>query len=349
MHESARTELSQLLHTARVPGAVLAWAQGSQPTAFAALGSDADGALLNAGSLFPVASITKLATALVVLRLVAQGALALDDPLAAYLPEALAAHDGVTIRTLLCHTSGLPLDLAPAQAPYAEGLTWEHLAHACLLTDLEALPWTRVQYSNVGYGLLALVVQQQIDLPFAVALREFVLEPLGIEGYLGQAALVSVARISGVRGQHAGGALEPFNSPFWRSLALPWAGLITNAAGALALLRAFAGVPEGFLPESLCIEAGHDQTRHLAGGFVEPFVWPHCPWGLGPELRGVKNPHWVAPQAGSDSFGHSGASGCLAWYTPQTAAAWVLLGARSAEGGWLLRYGPQVSRIVSQF
>jgi CubicO group peptidase (beta-lactamase class C family) len=62
-----------------------------------------------------------------------------------------------------------------------------------------------------------------------------------------------------------------------------------------------------------------------------------CPWGLGPEVRGAKEPHWVAAAAGPDSFGHSGASGCLAWYAPAADTAFAILGARTADSGWLLR------------
>ena len=34
--------------------------------------------------------------------------------------------------------------------------------------------------------------------------------------------------------EHTGTHLDPYNSPFWRSLALPWGGLLTTATGALA-------------------------------------------------------------------------------------------------------------------
>src|ERR671937_2235049 len=69
-------------------------------------GVDAAGQPLG-GSLFPVASLTKLATALSVLRLVDVGGLGLADPLSRHLPEAGAAQPGVTLRRLLAHTAGL--------------------------------------------------------------------------------------------------------------------------------------------------------------------------------------------------------------------------------------------------
>src|SRR5919112_6891209 len=55
---------------------------------------------------FRIASITKIFVAVVVLQLVEEGKLELDDPLSRYLPDYSA--QGVTIRQLLNHTSGIP-------------------------------------------------------------------------------------------------------------------------------------------------------------------------------------------------------------------------------------------------
>jgi CubicO group peptidase (beta-lactamase class C family) len=34
-----------------------------------------------------------------------------------------------------------------------------------------------------------------------------------------------------------------------------------------------------------------------------------CPWGLGIEIRGFKDPHWIPPSWGSGAFGHFGQAG----------------------------------------
>ncbi len=327
--------LATVAHAERVTGMVVAVARGAATAEFLVRGHAADELPLSATTLFPVASLTKLATALAVLRLAAQGHLALDDQLAHYLPAAAAAQPGVTLRGLLCHSAGLPVDLAPELAPYAIGLNWAQLATACLATGLEAAPGTRVCYSNTGYGLLALVVERVTGQPFAQALEVLVLKPLAINGYLGAEPGQPVARLGGQLGTHAGTELEPYNSAFWRGLALPWAGLLTDAAGALALVRAFAGVPAGFLPPALLAEATSDQTGGLAGGTPGFLQWPHCPWGLGPELRGSKRPHYTPGVAAATTFGHAGGSGCMAFYDPQTRVAWAMLSTRTLPGWWL--------------
>ena len=64
-------------------------------------------------SLFPVGSISKIFTALGIVRLAEQGLVDLDDPVSVYLPELSlegGAEDKMTLRLLLTHHSGLPGD-----------------------------------------------------------------------------------------------------------------------------------------------------------------------------------------------------------------------------------------------
>src|SRR5256714_14809384 len=250
-----RPALEAVLRTEEMPGIALAVALGAEPAQTLCVGRDAVGHELAPESLFPVASVTKLATALAVLRLVEAGRLALDDSLARHLPEAAAARPGVTLRALLSHTAGLPLDLPDGAAPYRRGLTWRALAAACLRVPLEREPGTYVQYSNVGPGLLAVIVERQTGQELAAALTALVLDPLGIEGYLGAEPPRAPVVIGGIESAHAGTELETFNSAFWRALALPWGGLVTTLTGALALVQAFSGRAPGILGPEICAEA----------------------------------------------------------------------------------------------
>ncbi len=346
LQSAALRAVEPVLASFKVPGIALAVARGSDQVEHLIIGTDGAENPLAPDSLFPVASITKLATALAVLRLVNTNTLDLDEPLRRYLPDAAAARLGVTLRTLLSHTSGLPEDLAPDSAPYSKGLSWRALAKACLKTAPERQPHTYVQYSNVGYGLLAVVVERQTNLNFSNALESLALKPLGVEGYLGVEPPRSPIALADVRSSHVSTPLEPYNSRFWRALALPWGGLITTVDGALRLVRAFHGFPSGFLSPAVRAEAVRNQTDHLGGGYGGPFIYPLCPWGLGPDLRGAKQPHWAPVEASPETFGHAGASGCVAWCDPRADIAWAILGTRTADNGWLVRGSPSIGRAI---
>src|SRR5689334_19650475 len=99
------TVIRETLTKYEVPGLVMLSKQGDSEIKPLLIGTDAEGSALERDTLFIVASITKLATALTVLRLVDAHQAALDDRLAKFLPNARAAQDGVSLRTLLCHTA----------------------------------------------------------------------------------------------------------------------------------------------------------------------------------------------------------------------------------------------------
>lgn len=321
---AVRPVVTEVMRGFAVPGVVVAVARGGEPAELLAVGADGAGRPLTPYSLLPVASVSKLATAMAVLRLVDVGALALDDPITRHVPEA-AAGAGATVRRLLSHTSGLPEE---PDAPYERGLDWPALARACLAVAPVEPADTRVRYSNVGVGLLAVAVERLTGRAFAAALSDLVLTPLGVEACLGVEPPRPPARIAGVHGVHAGTELEPYNSPFWRSLALPWGGLLTTAAGALALARSFAGTTGSLVAQALLAEATRDQTGGVGGGMIGFLEWERAPWGLGAELRGGKDPHWTPGTAAPGSFGHAGSSGCVAWVDPDAGVAWAVLGTR---------------------
>src|SRR5215472_3068924 len=218
-------------------GFAVAVSRRGKPAEHVVVGMDGAGRPLAADCLFPVASITKLALALAVLRLSDAGRLAAGDDLVKHVPDAAAALPGVTLRSLLTHTAGLPAETPEAEVPYQLGAGWPPLAEACRRIAPVRAPGSAFEYGNVGYGLLGLVVERLTGRSVDAALTELVFDPLAVEAYLGVEPPRTPAAVSGLSGQHVGTELEPFNSPFWRSLGLPWGGLVTTAAGALTLVQ----------------------------------------------------------------------------------------------------------------
>lgn len=125
---------------------------------------------------FRVASITKPIVSATAMRLVEEGRLSLDEPLTGLrLPW-----EGITLRHLLSHQAGLARDWSRPLSEYGEGDD----AFARLAVD-EAVggpigPGRLWAYSNPGYWLAGAVIARAAGMPFENAMRELVLEPLGM-------------------------------------------------------------------------------------------------------------------------------------------------------------------------
>jgi CubicO group peptidase (beta-lactamase class C family) len=130
---------------------------------------------------FRLASVTKQFTAAAILLLMEDGRLALDDRVRVWLPSLPAVADGIKIRHLLTHTSGIIdyEDVIP------ESMTAQ-LHDADVLTLLETQdqlyfePGTSYRYSNSGYALLALIVGKASGQSFARFLEARIFDPLGM-------------------------------------------------------------------------------------------------------------------------------------------------------------------------
>ena len=126
---------------------------------------------------YRIGSITKTFTAVCVLQLRDAGELALDDPLTDHLPESSHAP---TLRGLLSHSSGLQRE--------PPGEIWETLRLptrdelVAVAADAEQLlaPGSWWHYSNLAFALLGEVVARKTGSTWDDALRERVLEPLGL-------------------------------------------------------------------------------------------------------------------------------------------------------------------------
>jgi CubicO group peptidase (beta-lactamase class C family) len=147
---------------------------------------------------FGLASLTKMFTAVAVATLVSDGRLAFETPVGDVLPAYLrpsTLDPAVTVHHLLCHTSGIA-DYAEEyedSAGYLEdyaALWIDRPSYAIerpadflpLFVDLPAYrpPGQMFQYSNAGYILLGLVIEQVAGTPYTEAVQARVLDPAGM-------------------------------------------------------------------------------------------------------------------------------------------------------------------------
>jgi len=141
-------------------------------------------------TLYRIASITKLVTALGVLRLLDKGVLSLDADIGTYLGYAVRnphfPRTAITLRMLLAHTSSLRDDadyvfppghemrdfLVPGGKAYGTGAMW----------SAKAPPGTYFAYCNLNSGVIATIMEKVTGERFDRLMRRLVLEPLGMRG-----------------------------------------------------------------------------------------------------------------------------------------------------------------------
>jgi CubicO group peptidase (beta-lactamase class C family) len=146
---------------------------------------------------FGTASVTKMFTACAVVRLVRDGLVAFDTPVVDVLPpdrRPATLLPSVTVHHLLCHTSGIADYFEededyPHLDDYAD--LWSDLPSYSMTEPADFLPLfgdlppyrppgERFQYSNAGYVVLGLVVEQLTDRSFTEVVEQRVFGPAGM-------------------------------------------------------------------------------------------------------------------------------------------------------------------------
>jgi CubicO group peptidase (beta-lactamase class C family) len=191
------TLVNDAIAAEKLPGAVVLIGHGGQTVFHHAYGSrklageqGLDGSPTPAepmteDTVFDLASLTKpLATATAVMQLYEQGKVALDEPVQRYLPDFNPANDEqrqqVTVRMLLTHTSGEPIDVSLAdpwglaRPDKAEGI------HRALTTPLQSAPGSVFRYADINYILLGAMVEKLTGETEDDYARQNIFAPLGM-------------------------------------------------------------------------------------------------------------------------------------------------------------------------
>jgi len=186
------------------------------------------------------------------------------------------------------------------------------LCHAGGIAPNEAAviapPRTRRSYSTASYEILADHIAEKSGIQFAEYLSEAVLDPAGmastsLQGSPGAGGIGTVADLIKL-------------AEYWREPALLSAD--TLALATTIQLPELAGVLPGF---------GRQAPN---------------PWGLGPEIRGAKSPHWTSPNNSESTFGHFGSSGTMLWIDPEADTTLIVLTDREF-GPWAAEAWPKLS------
>jgi CubicO group peptidase (beta-lactamase class C family) len=130
-------------------------------------------------TIYQIGSTTKEFTAALILKLAEQHKLDIEDKLSKYFPDYKYA-DQINIRQLLTHTSGIYEFLRDPEVAKgsAEPKSKEKLLTYFMDKPLDFTPGSQFSYSNSGYVLLGLIIEQVTGKSYQTVVRESILKPL---------------------------------------------------------------------------------------------------------------------------------------------------------------------------
>lgn len=129
------------------------------------------------GTVVQIGSNTKDFTAVAILQLAERGRLELSDSIGKYFPEVPRDKRGVTIVDLMKHRAGFPQHLGPD----FDSVTRDQEIRNALTAPLLFPAGQRHSYSNVGYSLLAAIIEQLSKKSYDEYVRDEILTPLGLK------------------------------------------------------------------------------------------------------------------------------------------------------------------------
>ena len=292
---------------------------------------------LREDAIFLVASITKPIVAMGVLKLVEQGLFTLNDRLVDFIPKfGSNGKNGVTIRHLLTHTSGLPDMLPNNQELRAAHAPLSAFVDETCGVNLDFPPGRGVQYQSSGFAMLSELIRRVTGKTCAAFLQDEFFAPLGMQDtalgapddwFTGPNPYVD--RIPEIRLPPDQDSADDWhwNSQYWRSLGAPWGGLLTTPADlarfAQMMLNRGRGPSSQLLAPNTVEAATRNQLSCLPD--VSHDDRQFRPWGWGWRLNWPGHSTDFGDLVGPKTYGHWGATGTLLWIDPDRDAFAVIL------------------------
>lgn len=275
-------------------------------------------------SVFQIGSISKVWTATLLMQLVEEGVLALDEPVVSYLPDFRVADPEVTktvtLRHLLCHSSGIDGDHFHDTGRGDDCL--ELYVASCAHLEQKYPLGATMSYCNAGYSVLGRVLEVVTGKTWDDLLRERVITPLGLTHTctLPEEAL----RFRTAHGHLGEPGEAPHLAPAWGLMrSVGPAGLICSTARELlgfARLHLSGGrAPDG---TSLLSEASVAAMQHTEVAVADRWTFGDG-WGLG----------WITYGWGHGVVGHDGATLGQQAYLRMVPAAGVAFALLTNGGG----------------
>jgi CubicO group peptidase (beta-lactamase class C family) len=164
-------------------------------TAFGSTSLRSNASIPQRDTLFEIGSVTKVFTATALAKLEQESILSLNNTVSRYVPDTqrLAGEKAqITLRNLVTHTSGLPRmgasvfrpsrlwNIISGGNPY-EGYSQSQVHEMYGKVRLQSSPGKKIEYSNLGYGLLATILCQKADTTYSNLIQNTIARPLGLK------------------------------------------------------------------------------------------------------------------------------------------------------------------------
>jgi CubicO group peptidase (beta-lactamase class C family) len=313
---TAATRISEATDRRELRGAVIAVADRDSlldARAFGNVGDDATASPLTVEHRFLLTSITKAFTTVQILQLVECGLLALDVPVADYIPEfGCNGKASITTRHILTHTSGLTQAANTVERSTPDMSAADHLRTA-LQGGLDFPPGERVDYCSPMFWVLAELSRRLTGRSHVDDLSVSVTRPCGMSdsGYDTGEVVDTVA---------AYGVQDAALPDQQRRLAYPAGAVVSTASDLARFGQALLGggrslIRERILAPVSVAAATQSWTDELPGN---P---PGTRRGLGFVIGGP------GALRSARTFGHGGAAGTYLWIDPDCELVIVFLSA----------------------
>lgn len=289
---------------------------------FGGLANTDRGMPVNADTPFLTYSVSKAFTGMCVHRLIEEGRVEWDAPIARYWQEwGCNGKEKATIRQAFLHQAGLPLRGLNGELLLC--WNWRLVMRYVANLKAEYEPGTRCAYHLVNYGfIMGGVITRVAGLRPHDYLRKIFLEPLGMRNsYLGipRRELRRAARIYCGDPQHRM-AVQAFNAPIVRGAIIPAASLNSTARDLAAFYQMLLNDGKYGGQQFLRPDTISAATRLGYEGMDETIKYP-VRWAHGFSLGGKlsENPNEVCGMGQKSTirtFGHFGMASSMAWADP---------------------------------
>lgn len=297
-------------------------------------------------------SCTKGLMSILAARLVQEGRLDEEAPVAEYWPEfAAAGKEGARVAHLLAHRAGLPAPRDPISR--ARVVDWDAVTSQLAAQEPFWEPGTAYAYHPITHGwLVGELVRRVTGLGVGAYFRTTIADPLRADAWIGlppglhdRVAHMSVgptlARLTAEQE-----AAAPADAPDWPGIAMTLGGALPRelvgegtgfndpgiqeaeipGAGGIASARALAAIWSATVTETDGVRLLDDATIARATVprsegepfFAVPGPWPR--WGFGLQLDSEARRY-----LGPSSFGHDGAGGQVAFADPESGVGFAFL------------------------